>query len=141
MQAISAPVVDSKSRFSDLSELVKARLTTLVLLTTVVGFCMGCRGGIDWFLLWKTLLGTALLAGGAAALNQYAERDLDALMERTRDRPLPAGRIRPTSALAGGLLASALGILVLAAWVNRLSALVGAATLLSYLLVYTPLKR
>lgn len=140
-QALSAPLVDTKFRLSDLTELVKARLTTLVLLTTVVGFCMGSQGPIDWSLLAMTLLGTALLAGGAAALNQYAERDLDALMERTRDRPLPSGRVRPRSALLGGLLAAGFGIVVLEFGVNRLSAAVGTLTLLTYLLVYTPLKR
>ncbi|NBU45769.1 MAG: protoheme IX farnesyltransferase, partial [Betaproteobacteria bacterium] len=78
-----------------LPELFKARLTSLVLLTTLVGFYLGQRGGINWLLLFNTLFGTGLLACGAAALNQYLERDFDALMERTENRPLPAGLIQP----------------------------------------------
>ena len=85
-ETVAAP---RKTRGSLLAELFKARLTSLVLLTTLVGFYLGQRGGMNWLLLVNTLLGTGLLACGAAALNQYLERDFDALMERTADRPLP----------------------------------------------------
>ncbi len=130
-----------RSVASDISELVKARLTLLVILTTLVGFFMGSRGPIDGILLAATLVGTAFLAGGAAVLNQYAERDIDRLMVRTRERPLPAGRVSPSIALGGGTIACVIGIAVLALSVNPESAIVGALTLASYLFVYTPLKR
>ena len=78
-----------------IAELVKARLTLLVLFTTVVGFYLGERGPLDWLLLCHALFGTALVASGASALNQYLERDLDAKMRRTESRPLPAGRLAP----------------------------------------------
>ena len=126
---------------SVLSELFKARLTALVLLTTVVGFYLGSRGAMNVALLLHSLLGTALLAAGAAALNQLLERDYDARMERTEDRPLPSGRLSPQTVLVIGGVISAAGMVYLAALVNLLTALLGAATLVSYLFVYTPLKR
>src|SRR5689334_12492644 len=89
------PVVYQKTRMTVLSELIKARLTLLVLLTTLVGFYVGCRGAMDLGLLFHTMLGTALVASGAAALNQLLEREHDAKMHRTEDRPLPSGRLRP----------------------------------------------
>lgn len=122
-------------------ELFKARLTSLVLLTTLVGFYLGQRGGINWLLLVNTLLGTGLLACGAAALNQYLERDFDALMERTDDRPLPAGRIQPQLVVVLGGVISVAGLLWLAFGVNLLTSVLGAVTLISYLFIYTPLKR
>ena len=84
----------------DLFELVKARLTLLVLLTTAVGFYLGAERGINWLALLHTVLGTAAAAAGAAALNQWWEYKLDAMMQRTRTRPVPAGRMRPTEAVA-----------------------------------------
>lgn len=139
-EASAVPLVGTRSLAGDLSELVKARLTTLVLLTTLVGFCMGSPADIRVSLLGWTLLGTALLAGGAAALNQVLERNRDALMIRTRNRPIPAGRISPKTAALGGALAGVAGIVLLAVAVNPLAAAVGATTLLSYLFIYTPLK-
>ncbi len=123
------------------AELFKARLTSLVLLTTLVGFYLGQRGGLNWLLLVNTLAGTGLLACGAAALNQYLERDFDALMERTADRPLPAGRIQPQMVVVLGGVISVAGLLWLAFGVNLLTAVLGAVTLISYLFIYTPLKR
>lgn len=123
------------------AELFKARLTSLVLLTTLVGFYLGQRGGMNWLLLVNALLGTGLLACGAAALNQYLERDFDALMERTADRPLPAGRIQPQMVVVLGGVISVAGLLWLAFGVNLLTAVLGAVTLISYLFIYTPLKR
>lgn len=123
-----------------LADLAKARLTFLVLLTTLVGFCIGSAGSIDLARLLHVLCGTALLAGGAACLNQLFEKDLDARMERTRDRPLPSGRIEPSTALALGVGAVFLGVVWLLVLVNSASALVGGITLVTYLFVYTPLK-
>jgi protoheme IX farnesyltransferase len=139
-EAGAVSLTASRGLVADLTELVKARLTTLVLLTTLVGFCMGSSTGIRPGLLGWTLLGTALLACGAAALNQVFERHLDALMLRTRTRPLPAGRMNPKPAAVGGAVAGLAGVLLLATMVNPLAAVLGAATLLSYLFVYTPLK-
>lgn len=129
------------SGIADWMELVKARLSLLVLLTTLSGFYLGTRGGLDWLLLFNTLLGTALLAFGASALNQFQERHLDGRMKRTAHRPLPAERMSPETALWFGLVSAAAGFLHLAFTVNWLTCAIGAATLLTYNLIYTPLKR
>src|SRR5438270_12971834 len=89
-------------RLSDFSQLIKTRLTFLVLVTTGVGFYVGARSPVDLVRLFNVLMGAALAAGGASALNQWWERDLDALMSRTRARPVPAGRMRAGSALILG---------------------------------------
>src|SRR5947208_17065694 len=94
----------------DLVELVKARLTLLVLLTTAVGFDLGAEGPINFAALLHTVFGTALAAAGAAALNQWWEHKLDALMQRTQSRPLPAGRMRPRDALLIGAILSIFGV-------------------------------
>jgi len=122
-------------------ELTKFRLTSLVVLTTLVGFYIGAQGGVDYLLLVHTVLGTALVASGASALNQLLEKDLDALMRRTRLRPLPTGRLRPETALLFGVLSACAGMIYLAVAVNLLTSLLAAITLCSYVFVYTPLKR
>ena len=124
-----------------ISDLVKARLTFLVLLTTLVGLYLGMQGPMDYFLMMHTLLGTALVAGGASALNQLMERDHDALMRRTVSRPLPSGRMTPEAVLIFGAVISSLGLVYLAMAVNPLTSFLGALTLVTYLFVYTPLKR
>jgi protoheme IX farnesyltransferase len=130
------------SRLADYYELTKPRMNFLVVITTMVGFCMASpRGSTNWILMLHTVLGTALTAACAAILNQLIERQLDAKMPRTRQRPLPAGRITPRQALAYGLASGFVGVLYLALAVNLLTALLGLATVLLYLLVYTPLKR
>ena len=129
------------SRFNDFYELTKPRMNLLVVLTTAVGFYMASPGTIDWWLLLHTALGTALTAAGAAVLNQLVERDFDKLMPRTRNRPLPAGRVTPLEALAYGVLLGVSGVAYLSILVNPLTALLGAVTLLSYLFIYTPMKR
>ena len=122
-------------------DLIKARLTFLVLLTTLVGFYVGTRGPMDWWLMAHALAGTALLACGAAALNQLWEREHDARMPRTESRPLPSKRLTPSAVLVFGGACSIAGMVELALFVNLLTALLGAVTLASYLFVYTPLKR
>ncbi len=145
MKASSTPIVESssgdKALFAVICDLVKARLTFLVLLTTLVGFYLGSRGVVDFWLMFHALAGTALLACGAAALNQLWEREHDALMRRTADRPLPSGRLRPDTVLILGGAASMAGLVYLALAVNLLTSVLGAATLGSYVFVYTPLKR
>src|SRR5215471_1658518 len=130
----------ARLRVADFLELTKPRITFLVLITTLVGFYMGSRNGLNFLLLFHTILGTGLVASGASALNQYLERDLDARMTRTRNRPLPDGRLVPNEALIFSGLISAAGVIYLMVFVNFLTGLIGAATLASYVLVYTPLK-
>jgi protoheme IX farnesyltransferase len=122
-------------------DLTKARLTLLVLLTTLVGFYLGTAGATNYALLLHTLLGTALLASGAAALNQLLEREYDARMRRTQGRPLPAGHLTPETVLLFGGVCSVSGLCYLALAVNHLTCVLGAITLLTYLFIYTPLKR
>ena len=130
-----------KSLAALLCELFKLRLTTLVLLTTLVGFYLGSHGAVSYVLMISTMLGTALLAAGASALNQLLELDYDAKMRRTQDRPLPSGRMAPEAGLIIGGVCAGAGLIFLAMAVNPLTALLGAVTLGSYLFIYTPLKR
>jgi protoheme IX farnesyltransferase len=139
--AISDAPVSGKSLAVVLSELFKMRLTTLVLLTTLAGFYLGSRGPVSRGLMVSTVLGAALLAGGASALNQLLERDYDAKMRRTQDRPLPSGRLTPEAVLMIGGVCAGTGLVWLALAVNLLTALLGAITLGTYVFVYTPLKR
>jgi protoheme IX farnesyltransferase len=124
----------------DLIELVKARLTLLVLLTTAVGFYLGAEGPINWLAMLHTVLGTAAAAAGAAALNQWWEYKLDAMMQRTQSRPVPAGRMRPADALVLGSALSIFGVTYLALVCNALSAALAAITIFVYIFGYTPLK-
>ncbi len=124
----------------DYLELTKPSVTWLILMSTSVGFYLGAAGGLDLVLLFHALLGTALPAGGTAALNQWMERDADAKMHRTRQRPLPAGRLAPAPAFWFGLALAVAGVAHLAAMVNLLTASLAAFTCSSYLLCYTPLK-
>ena len=127
--------------WDDVLVLVKARLSLLVLITTLVGFLLGWKGPFDWVVLTATLLGTALCAAGASALNQWWERDIDANMKRTMDRPLPARRMRPMDALLFGLFFSSTGVAVLTLFTNWDAAVLAFATIAIYILVYTPMKR
>ncbi len=125
----------------DLVELVKARLTLLVLLTTAVGFYLGAEGPINFAALLHAVFGTAAAAAGAAALNQWWEYKLDAMMQRTRSRPVPAGRMRPQAAVVFGTALSIFGVAYLAFVCNALSAALAAITIIIYIFAYTPLKR
>ncbi len=130
----------SWSRTADFLELTKPRITVLVVATTLVGFYVGARESIPLLHLFHTLLGTALVASGASALNQYLERHLDALMLRTFRRPLPAGRLQSGEALVFAVLISSAGMIYLFILVNPLTSLLAALTFLGYLFLYTPLK-
>jgi len=129
-----------KSVPHDYLELSKARIVAMVLITTAAGYFFGAPH-IKIFVLIHALIGTALVAAGTNALNQYAERDLDAKMRRTQHRPLPDGRIAPRAALLFASAISIIGTAYLALFVNVLTALLGAFTLLTYIFIYTPLKR
>src|SRR5713101_5525714 len=140
-QSLSQTAAAEKGWVAVYADLFKARLTILVLLTTLVGFYIGFRGPVDYLLMLHTLLGTALVAGGASALNQLLEREYDAKMLRTQDRPLPSGRLKPLTVLIVGCLSAAIGLAYLALAVNLTTSVLGAFSLLSYLFIYTPLKR
>jgi protoheme IX farnesyltransferase len=120
--------------------LSKARIVMMVLITTAAGYLFAARHFDGWLLL-NTLVGTALVAAGTNALNQYVEREHDAKMRRTRTRPLPDGRITPRAALFFSAAIAVIGTVYLVAAVNVLTAILGALTLTSYIFVYTPLKR
>ena len=137
----AANISSQTSVISDVMTLVKARLSLLVLITTLVGFLLGWRGPLDWGLLLATLTGTALCAGGAAALNQWWERDLDSRMKRTRTRPLPAQRMQPIDALLFGMFFAAAGVAILGLFANARAAFLAFATIAIYIFVYTPMKR
>lgn len=138
---IASYAAAEKSWTSVFFDLVKVRLTTLVLLTTAVGFYLGWHGAMNWLLFFNTLAGTGLVAAGASALNQWLERDYDAKMLRTQDRPLPSGRMQPATVVIFGGVTSVVGLIYLALGVNMLTSVLGAMTLISYVFIYTPLKR
>ncbi len=140
VSTLTEPALVEKSAFAVYSDLIKARLTALVLITTLVGFYAGSGGQLDYWKMFHTMLGTALVACGASALNQLLERELDAKMRRTENRPLPSGRLTPDGVLTLGVALAAGGLLYLAFVVNPLTSFLGAITLASYLFVYTPLK-
>jgi protoheme IX farnesyltransferase len=120
--------------------LTKPDVTFLVVITTVAGFYLGSRGALDWALLAHTLFGTTLVGAGTAALNQYIERDMDAVMRRTASRPLPLGTLQPADVLRFGVALVIIGAVWLAVAVNALSAFLAMATCVFYLGLYTPLK-
>lgn len=125
---------------ADLVALTKPRVVLMVLVTTAVGYRAGLAGPAGWTHVLALLIGTMLAAGGTLALNQYWEREVDARMARTRARPLPAGRLRPSEVLAFGTVISVAGVLYLALAVNWLSSLVTAVIVVVYVFAYTPLK-
>jgi len=142
LPALSSAASARWQRLSDFYELTKPRMNFLILVTTLVGFYLAsAKAPSTWLLLFHTLFGTALTAASAAVLNQWLERRYDALMPRTSQRPLPAGRIAPVEALFFGAALGSVGVGHLLAFVNPLTAGLGLFTLLSYLLVYTPMKR
>ena len=132
--------VESKSLLFDLLELTRPRLSMLSVITAIVGY-LAAQPQRDLPLLACLIFGTSLAAGGAAALNQWIERDADARMVRTRDRPIPSGAVSPGLATAYGLALCIGGDLLLLVGVNGLAAFLALLTQLSYLLAYTPLKK
>jgi protoheme IX farnesyltransferase len=131
----------SRTTLVDRLELIKPRITAMVVFTALVGFVTAADGPVRGALLAAALVGTGLVAAGAAVLNQVLERDTDALMDRTRHRPLPAGRVLPAEAVGFGAAVTLAGHALLLAWCGPLPAAVAFATWASYLFVYTPLKR
>jgi protoheme IX farnesyltransferase len=128
-------------KLADYYILTKPEVNLLILMTTSAGYYLGLRGQFHFAGLFNTLVGTLLMASGTATLNQWMERSWDARMRRTANRPLPSGRLSPREAFLFGALLSLGGGLYLAFLVNRLASLLAVSTLLSYLMIYTPLKR
>jgi protoheme IX farnesyltransferase len=122
-------------------ELTRPRIVMMILVACTIGLLLGGGRHVGWALALWTMLGTALVTGGSCALNSFMDRDADALMERTRRRPLPSGAIRPAHALIFGLAIVAAGCVVLLWKANALAAGLGLAGVLVYVLIYTPLKR
>jgi protoheme IX farnesyltransferase len=139
--AVDGSRLRAQGQLADFLMLTKPRVVLMVLVTTTVGYYLGSTGVLDGLRLLRALFGTALAAAGTIALNQYLERDGDALMERTRLRPLPDGRIEPARALLFGVAITVGGLAYQALTVDLLTCLVTALTAGSYLFLYTPLKR
>lgn len=151
MESVAGHVIDHDSLsldkevrrasvFADYLELTKPRITLLVVLTAAAGFCLASRPSVDLIELLNMAVGIALLSSGISTLNQWMERESDKLMHRTESRPLPAGRLASVRALIFGLVLSAVATLYLWFLINPLTAVLGAITFASYLLLYTPLK-
>jgi len=137
----SVAIEGPTTRALDYVELTKPRITFMVVVTTAAGYLLGAHGSGSLFVLLHTIVGTALVASAASALNQWVERDTDGLMARTRNRPLPAGRLEPAAVLIFGIAVGVLGTVYLALFVNTLTAGLGLGTLFLYVLAYTPMKR
>ena len=129
-----------RERVAAYAELTKPRITFLIVLTSAAGFVLASRGPVDYVALVSALFGIGLLSSGIATLNQYAERDLDGLMRRTANRPLPAGRLAPWEALAFGAGITIAAEAYLLIVVNPLTAVLGLTVIAGYVFAYTPLK-
>ena len=141
MKEAVAAAAHAESRFADYIALTKPRLNVLVVATSAAGYYLGATGPLVLLPMAATVIGTTFVAGGAAVLNQVSERDTDALMQRTRMRPLPDGRITPSDARTFGVLLSVAGLILLTVFSTWLASLLALATLVTYLFIYTPLKR
>jgi protoheme IX farnesyltransferase len=140
VDVIDRPRLSLRERAAAYAELTKPRITFLIVLTSAAGFVLGSPGPVDYVALFSALFGIGLLSSGIATLNQYAERDLDGLMRRTANRPLPSGKLAPWEALAFGSATTILAEAYLLVFVNPLSAVLGLTVIAGYLFAYTPLK-
>ena len=141
MRTTATMTIGARARTADYAALAKPRLNLLVVASAMAGYAMAHGQAANVVVLLSTVVGTALVAGGASAFNQVVEREADGMMRRTRQRPLPDGRISPAEAAAFAAVLSLSGLMLLGAAVNLLAAGVALATLASYAAVYTPLKR
>lgn len=140
MPGLGAASATPRERIAAFIELTKPRITFLIVLTSAAGFCLASPGSVNYALLLSSMFGIALLSSGVATINQYMERDLDGLMRRTADRPLPSGKLLPWEALVFGAGLIVLAEVYLAVLVNPLTALLGLTVIAGYLFGYTPLK-
>jgi len=140
-QIESAPATRQSSLVRDIFILLKMRMGFLAAIIALAGYYMGSTGHVSFSGMLHAFFGTWIVSAGAFLLNMYLERDIDRLMARTADRPLPAGRMAPTPVLVAGLLTSAFGVAYLAITCNLLAGAAGAAAMFGYVYVYTPLKR
>ncbi len=134
------PVIGVRERMLAFLELTKPRIAFMLVLTSAAGFYLGTTGVFNWVLFANAMIGITLLAFGVATLNQYIERDVDKLMERTANRPLPTGRVTPNEALVFGILQCIVAEVYLFFLVNPLTAALGIVVIAGYVLLYTPLK-
>ena len=141
MSELVLAVAGLRPLLRDYLELTKPRLTLFVLIVVALSAWLAFPGSVDLVVLFHAVMGAGLVGGGASALNQYLERDADARMRRTRPRPLPAGRLQPWEAIVFGSALAVLGLAQLAVGANPLAAVLAAVTLISYVGIYTPLKR
>ncbi len=132
---------NKQPRVKDYLELTKPRITWLIVMSTAVGYYFGHSGFWSFWIFFHAMIGTALIASGTAALNQWYEREADRYMRRTQMRPLPSGRLQPAQALWFGIGLAAVGALELGFGVNWLSSGLGTLTLFMYLFIYTPMKQ
>jgi protoheme IX farnesyltransferase len=139
-EAVPGMAAAARSRTSDFVALTKPRLNLLVVATTAGGYYLGAAPGVDGLALFNVTAATALVAGGSAAFNQVLERRVDALMDRTRRRPVADGRLAVGESVAFAVLLSTVGLLWLALTTTPLAAVVALVTLLTYVVLYTPLK-
>ena len=140
MRTDAVPLTQEHARSRDFIALAKPRLNMLVVASTLAGYVMGDGEALGILQICGLLLGTGLVAGGASAFNQVIERDLDALMRRTRLRPLPGQRLQPLEGLLFGTAITLAGVLLIVASSNLLAGAVALATLVTYVAIYTPLK-
>src|SRR5688500_6418686 len=134
------PRLSMRDRIAAYAELTKPRITFLIVLTSAAGFALASPGTVNYSALLSAMFGIALLSSGIATLNQYIERDLDSLMRRTADRPLPSGKLHPNEALIFGWTLTIVAELYLALMVNPLSGLLGLTVIAGNLFAYTRMK-
>lgn len=138
---ISLTFAEVRARFADYVDLMKLRLVSLVMLSAAVGYFLGSEGAFNAALFWNCLLGTSFVAAGSMALNQWWERREDALMVRTQARPLPASKLSAGQAFFFGMMVSLSGLVILFFQTNIETVITAAVTLITYVWIYTPLKK
>lgn len=146
METVTVDLQDTKAisireKLAAFFELTKPRIAFMLVLTSAAGFYLGTKSGFDFVLFINSVIGITLLAFGVATLNQFIERDTDALMKRTANRPLPTQKVSPAEALIFGILLCVTAEIYLAVLVNLLTAVLGLIVIVGYVLLYTPLKR
>ena len=145
METVTAEINETKAvgvreRIAAFVELTKPRIAVLLVLTSAAGFYLASHGPFDYALFANSMIAIALLAFGVATLNQYWERNIDKLMERTSTRPLPTSKVTPTESLVFGIVQCSIAEIYLFLFVNPLTAILGLVVIVGYVLVYTPLK-